>query len=73
MTILDRFSQKGRVALVTGGGRGLGFEIARALAEAGAHVVVTGRTEATLTDETVEPLIGRLIQAAADAGAQLRG
>jgi phenylalanyl-tRNA synthetase beta chain len=30
-------------------------------------------TEATLTDETVEPLIGRLIQAAADAGAQLRG
>ena len=29
--------------------------------------------EATLTDETVELLIGRLIQAAADAGAQLRG
>lgn len=50
MTILDRFSQKGRVAIVTGGGRGLGFEIARALAEAGAHVVVTGRTAATLDD-----------------------
>ncbi|WP_421592980.1 SDR family oxidoreductase [Shinella sp. M27] len=48
MTILDRFSQKGRVALVTGGGRGLGFEIAKGLAEAGAHVVVTGRTRATL-------------------------
>lgn len=52
MTILDRFSQKGRVAIVTGGGRGIGFEIARALAEAGAHVVVTGRTATTL-DEAV--------------------
>ncbi|MFC6447135.1 SDR family oxidoreductase [Shinella zoogloeoides] len=52
MTILDRFSQKGRVALVTGAARGLGFEIANALAEAGAHVVLTGRTPATL-DEAV--------------------
>ena len=52
MTILDRFSQTGRVALVTGAARGLGFEIAKALAEAGAHVVVTGRTAATL-DEAV--------------------
>jgi len=48
MTIFDRFSLKGRVALVTGGGRGLGLEIARALCEAGAHVVITGRTAATL-------------------------
>ncbi|MGJ7040978.1 gluconate 5-dehydrogenase [Shinella sp. BE166] len=48
MTILDRFSQKGRVALVTGAARGLGFEIAKALAEAGAHVVLTGRTATTL-------------------------
>src|SRR5690606_21458195 len=51
-TILDRFSQKGRVALVTGAGRGLGLEIARGLAEAGAHVVLTGRTASTL-DEAV--------------------
>lgn len=48
MTILDRFSLKGRIALVTGGGRGLGLEIARALADAGAHVVITGRSAATL-------------------------
>ena len=48
MTIFERFSLAGRVAMVTGGGRGLGFEIARAFAEAGAHVVVSGRTATTL-------------------------
>ncbi|MGB8290618.1 MAG: SDR family NAD(P)-dependent oxidoreductase, partial [Rhizobium ruizarguesonis] len=50
MSILERFSLAGQVALVTGGGRGLGFEMASALAEAGAHVIVTGRTTATLED-----------------------
>ncbi|MGZ2424701.1 short subunit dehydrogenase [Rhizobium laguerreae] len=50
MSILDRFSLAGQVALVTGGGRGLGFEMECALAEAGAHVIVNGRTAATLED-----------------------
>jgi NAD(P)-dependent dehydrogenase (short-subunit alcohol dehydrogenase family) len=40
---LDVFKLDGRVALVTGGNRGLGFAMARALAEAGADVVVTSR------------------------------
>jgi 3-oxoacyl-[acyl-carrier protein] reductase len=35
---------EGQVALVTGGGRGIGANIARELADAGAHVTVTGRT-----------------------------
>ncbi len=50
MSIFDRFSLKGRIAVVTGGGRGLGLEIARALADVGAHVIITGRTAATLSD-----------------------
>jgi len=38
----------GRHALVTGGGRGIGAAIARALTEAGARVTVLGRTAASL-------------------------
>ncbi len=40
---LERFSLAGRVALVTGATRGLGLEIARGLAAAGAVVGVNGR------------------------------
>lgn len=47
---LSLFSLAGRVVLVTGSGRGLGFEIARALAAAGAHVVLNGRDGARLDD-----------------------
>jgi 7-alpha-hydroxysteroid dehydrogenase len=42
--ILDRFRVDGKVAVVTGAGRGLGAATARALAEAGADVVISSRT-----------------------------
>ncbi len=54
----SQFSLQDRVALVTGAGRGLGFEIARAMAEAGAHVVVNGR-DAGRTDEAARRISGR--------------
>lgn len=41
---MDEFSLQGRVAIVTGGGRGIGAEIARTFARAGAAVTVTSRT-----------------------------
>lgn len=47
---MSMFSLVGKVALVTGAGRGLGFEIARALAHAGALVYVNGRREAMLAE-----------------------
>jgi 7-alpha-hydroxysteroid dehydrogenase len=50
--ILDRFRLDGKVAVVTGGGQGIGRGIALALAEAGADVVVAARTQADL-DEVV--------------------
>ncbi|MCC6176811.1 MAG: glucose 1-dehydrogenase [Chloroflexi bacterium] len=45
MRVQELFDLTGRVAVVTGGSRGLGLEIAHGLGEAGARVVVTARRE----------------------------
>jgi len=56
--IRDMFSLAGKVALVTGAGRGLGRGIALALAEAGADVRVMSRTAAEL-DTLVAEIVAR--------------
>ncbi|CAN7396620.1 SDR family NAD(P)-dependent oxidoreductase [Pseudoduganella sp. LjRoot289] len=59
---------RGKHALVTGGGRGIGSAIARALLLQGARVTLAGRTAAAL-EQTVQELAAVLTEAAAGAPA----
>ncbi|MES1040007.1 SDR family NAD(P)-dependent oxidoreductase [Peribacillus simplex] len=63
------FDLSGKSALVTGGGRGIGKSIALALAEAGANVAITSRTESELkeTAETIRGFSRKAYYAAVDA------
>lgn len=53
-TFPDKFRLDGRTALVTGSGRGLGWEMARGLAEAGARVLLHGRSLSRLAPRLAE-------------------
>lgn len=71
-TVQSLFNLEGRTALVTGGSRGLGWQMAQALGEAGARVLITARKAADLA-----PACEQLRQAgiaadwlAADAGSE---
>jgi NAD(P)-dependent dehydrogenase (short-subunit alcohol dehydrogenase family) len=64
--VRDRFDLSGRVAVVTGGTRGLGLAMARAFAHAGAHVVIVSR-KAQACDEVVAALRGEGARAIACA------
>ncbi|MCO5062974.1 MAG: SDR family oxidoreductase [Rhizobiaceae bacterium] len=48
MSVKEKLGLENRVALITGGGRGLGYEIAKVFAEFGAQVIITGRDASTL-------------------------
>ncbi len=64
--VMDLFRLDGKIGLVTGGARNLGFDMALAMAEAGADVAITSRTLesakksakkiANLTGKTILPL-----------------
>ncbi len=40
----------GKIAIITGGGKGIGFGLARAFAKEGANLILTGRTESRLVN-----------------------
>ena len=53
-SVLDRFRLDGKVALVTGGARGLGKTMATALAEAGANIALAGRSKDTCQEAATD-------------------
>jgi len=53
-TIQQLFDLKGRTALVTGGSRGLGLQLAHALGEAGARIMITARKADELEQAVAE-------------------
>ena len=58
MAVLDSFRLDGKVAVVTGGNRGLGHAYARALGEAGAGVAIAARDE--VLSESVAQELGAI-------------
>jgi gluconate 5-dehydrogenase len=61
-TVQDLFSLRGRTAIVTGGSRGLGLQMAEALGEQGARVLIAARKRDEL-DAAVARLAERRIDA----------
>jgi 2-deoxy-D-gluconate 3-dehydrogenase len=68
MSILDQFSLEGKVALVTGPGRGLGQGMALGLAEAGADIAGLYRSTYEETQAQVEALGRRFMPIQCDLG-----
>jgi len=54
MSVVDQFALAGKVALITGGSRGLGLGMARALGDAGARVAISARKQDELEAAVAE-------------------
>ena len=63
----DMFSLEGKVALVTGGGRGIGQVICRELARCGADIAIFSRSGAGETVKLIESEGGKALDIIADA------
>jgi len=63
---------EGRVALVTGGGKGIGRAVSRALAGMGARVVVNYRADAAAAEETAQELGGQAVRCDVSDGAAVQ-
>ena len=66
MTFPTLFSLEGRIALITGSSKGIGLALARALASAGAHVILNARSPAAL-QAARQQLVDEGYQAEAEA------
>ncbi|MDD3516604.1 MAG: SDR family NAD(P)-dependent oxidoreductase, partial [Synergistaceae bacterium] len=70
--ILDSFRLDGKVAVVTGARKGLGFGIAEGLAEAGADIVGVGPLPMPETEKAVTSLGRKFLYVEADLTSQER-
>lgn len=70
MSVLDRFRLDGKRLFITGGSRGLGREMALAIAEAGADVVIVGRDAESLeqTADDIRQLGREVVTIVGDVG-----
>ena len=68
-SVLDRFRLDGKVAIVTGASRGLGAGIARALAEAGAELVLVSRGDMSSLQNSIRGMGRQSVVVTADIAA----
>ncbi|KIW92811.1 uncharacterized protein Z519_06660 [Cladophialophora bantiana CBS 173.52] len=54
--VMDQFNMKGKVCVITGASRGIGYAVAEGLAEAGAHIIMVFSSENPVMDQKAAEL-----------------